>query len=225
MDRISLITLALAKKYTKSTVAALEQVVRYVGVTTTAISDGSTTNPITINGQSYTAVAGDTVFYNGTSYAWDGSAWQEVMNIAEIISAVEALGGKVHDILGDIAPVFDSATTYAVDDVVLYEDDLYIFTSAHTGAWDSGDVSVTTLADIIADVRSEFATALSAKQDALPLSFSGNDITTNGNLAASGQLKGNTVVDGNGNDLALLGELGLSVDSEGYIIQTLEEEN
>ena len=62
--------------------------------------------------------------------------------------------------------------------------------------------------------------ALSAKQDILPLTVSGNDITTNGNLTANGH-----VLDGLGNDLALLGELGLSVDSEGYIIQTLEEEN
>lgn len=155
MDRVSIITLALAKAYTKSSVAALEQVVRYIGVTTTAISDGSTTNPITIKGQSVTAVAGDTVFYNGTSYAWDGNAWQEVMNIAEIITAVEALGGRVHDILGDIAPEFNSASAYAVDDVVLYEDDLYIFTNSHTGAWDSEDVIVTSIAQLVDDIRAE----------------------------------------------------------------------
>lgn len=51
------------------------------------------------------------------------------------------------------------------------------------------------------------------------------EVNDAGDATASGQLKGNTVVDGAGNDLALLGELGLSVDSEGYIIQTLEEEN
>lgn len=170
MDRISIITLALAKAYTNSSVAALEQVVRYIGVTTTAISDGSTTNPITINGQSLTAVAGDTVFYNGTSYAWDGNAWQEVMNIAEIITAVEALGGKVHDILGDIAPEFNAASTYAVDDIVLYEDDLYIFTNAHTGAWDSSDVTVTSIAQLVDDLRTEFETALSGKQNDVGLS-------------------------------------------------------
>ena len=45
-------------------------------------------------------------------------------------------------------------------------------------------------------------------------------IDANGNLTASGH-----VLDTLGNDLALLGELGLSVDSDGYIIQTLEEEN
>lgn len=197
MDRLSIITLAAAKAYANKKVEALEQVVRYIGVTTTEITDGSTTNPITINGQSVTAVAGDTVFYNGTSYAWDGSAWQEVMNIAEIITAVEALGGKVHDILADIAPTFDSATTYAVDDVVLYEDDLYIFTAEHTGAWDSADVDVTSLANIIEDIRTE----LSDKQDALPLTFSGNDITTNGSLFA-----GNDIQDGQGNTLSVLAE-------------------
>lgn len=37
--------------------------IRYLGVTTTALTDGSTTNPIAINGQSVTAESGDIVLY------------------------------------------------------------------------------------------------------------------------------------------------------------------
>lgn len=46
-----------------------------LGTTTTAITDGDTTNPITIGGESVTASAGDVAHYGGEAYAWNGSAW------------------------------------------------------------------------------------------------------------------------------------------------------
>ena len=51
--------------------------VHYRGTTTTAISDGSTTNPITINGEEYTAVFGDIVVYDYTEFVFDGTQWSE----------------------------------------------------------------------------------------------------------------------------------------------------
>ena len=52
-------------------------VVHYKGTTTTALSNGSTTNPITIDGEEYTAVFGDIVVYGYTEFVFDGSAWSE----------------------------------------------------------------------------------------------------------------------------------------------------
>lgn len=60
----------------------------YLGVTTTALSDGSTTNPITIDGESVTAVAGNIVSYNDGSgslytakdFIFNGTKWQEFAN-------------------------------------------------------------------------------------------------------------------------------------------------
>lgn len=49
----------------------------YKGTTTTAIENGSTTNPITIDGESYTAVFGDIVVYGYTEFVFDGTAWSE----------------------------------------------------------------------------------------------------------------------------------------------------
>lgn len=49
----------------------------WAGITTTELSDGSTTNPITIAGESYTAKAGDVVGYGELEFAWNGSKWQE----------------------------------------------------------------------------------------------------------------------------------------------------
>ena len=54
-----------------------ESATAWIGVTTTMLTDGSTTNPITINEQSVTATAGNIAQYNSTEYIWSGSAWQE----------------------------------------------------------------------------------------------------------------------------------------------------
>ena len=58
-------------------VAKLSNATHWLGVTTTSLTDGSTTNPITINGESVTAVSGDIVQdSNGNEYIFNGTAWQ-----------------------------------------------------------------------------------------------------------------------------------------------------
>jgi len=47
------------------------------GTTTTVLADEATTNPITINGESYTAVAQDAVFYDKKEFVFDGTMWHE----------------------------------------------------------------------------------------------------------------------------------------------------
>jgi hypothetical protein len=49
----------------------------WAGFTTTQLSDGATTNPIIIDGDSYTAKAGDVVAYGELEFVWSGSKWQE----------------------------------------------------------------------------------------------------------------------------------------------------
>ena len=50
----------------------------WIDATTTAISDGSTTNPIMVDGESYTAQAGDIVSYGNMEYIFSkGGVWRE----------------------------------------------------------------------------------------------------------------------------------------------------
>ena len=59
----------------------LSKVFDYKGVTTTALSDGSTTKPIIINGERYTQKIGDVVIVNGDTdkeYFWNGTKWEEL---------------------------------------------------------------------------------------------------------------------------------------------------
>ena len=70
--------------------------------TTTALTDGSTTNPITVDGNDVTAVSGDFAIYNTQEFIFDGTQWN-------------LLGDRVG--LGDLA-YKNSATGTAVTNVV-----------------------------------------------------------------------------------------------------------
>lgn len=54
----------------------------YIGKTSTALSDGATTNPITINSENVTAKQGNVVIdsSNKKEYIWNGSNWEEFGN-------------------------------------------------------------------------------------------------------------------------------------------------
>lgn len=66
----------------ETAIAELQNATHWLGITSSAISDGSTLNPIVINGDNVTAVNGDIVQDgNGTEYIFNGNlttaAWQQ----------------------------------------------------------------------------------------------------------------------------------------------------
>lgn len=68
-------------EFVHNAVSGLSGAMHFRGTTTSGVVDGSTTNPITINGNSYTATAGDVVLREITTgnifeYVWTGSAWE-----------------------------------------------------------------------------------------------------------------------------------------------------
>lgn len=52
----------------------------FLGTTTTAITDGSTTNPVAISGSNKTVTAGNVVLYGSKEFVWTGRAWEELGN-------------------------------------------------------------------------------------------------------------------------------------------------
>lgn len=58
----------------REAIAALEGGSFFLGVTTTAITDQSTTNPITVEGESVTAKNGNMVVYGNKEFVWAGES-------------------------------------------------------------------------------------------------------------------------------------------------------
>lgn len=54
----------------------ITSVMRWIGTTTTPLTDGATTNPITIGGESVTAVAGNVTAYGDSEFIFNGTQWQ-----------------------------------------------------------------------------------------------------------------------------------------------------
>lgn len=65
----------------RSDIEALQSIKTYLGITTTALTDGATTTTLTIDGQSVTVAAKDKgcyVIYGETEFVWNGTKWQEL---------------------------------------------------------------------------------------------------------------------------------------------------
>lgn len=61
--------------------------IKLVGETTTPLTDGATTNPITVDGQSYTAQPNDAVLYESKEFLWVGTYWREFGDITGLGTA------------------------------------------------------------------------------------------------------------------------------------------
>lgn len=83
----------------------------FLGETTTEITEGSTTNPITINGSSITAKNGDLVVYGSKEFLFNGTSWIEMGDL----SLLGALAYK-NNASGSFTPAGNiSAPTISVD--------------------------------------------------------------------------------------------------------------
>ena len=62
-----------------------------VGETTTALTDEATTNPITVDGQSYTAQPNDAVVYGNKEFLYTGTRWIEFGDVSEITDVIAGI--------------------------------------------------------------------------------------------------------------------------------------
>ncbi|MBQ9006114.1 MAG: hypothetical protein IJ092_07040 [Atopobiaceae bacterium] len=82
MADISKITLPTGTTYdikdatARSLIDQMSGYTDFLGVTTTALTDGATTNPITVAGESVTAKKGNIATYGSSEFIFNGTAWQ-----------------------------------------------------------------------------------------------------------------------------------------------------
>ena len=98
-------------------ISALSGSTAFLGLTTTALTDGATTNPITVNGSSVTATTGNIVVYESAEFIWDGAKWVEFGDLSSLgdlaykdTASVSFSGGTTDKCLGSDATFTTSVT-------------------------------------------------------------------------------------------------------------------
>lgn len=85
----------------------LSAALKYCGITTTELTDGSTTNPVMINGSSHSPEAGCVVFYEDKEFIFNGLSWEELgyptdlsnyttLNTAQTITGVKTFNEEIN---------------------------------------------------------------------------------------------------------------------------------
>ena len=145
----------------------------------------------------------DVVYVNGSSYVavQDVPANTEILNTtywSSLASRGEtgASGVGADNIVNMIGEEFDDTQAYAVGNYCIYDDVLYRFTSAHTGAWDSSHVVSITAAE-----------ELQGKQNTL--TFDSKPTASSTNPVTSGGIK--TALDGKANNSIIADSFSESV--------------
>ena len=122
-----------------------ESGMHYRGETTTALTDGATTNPIVIGGNNVTVVAGDIATKSGAEFVFDGTTW----HLFGDLSSLGALAYKA-----SASGSFTPAGTCSGANVTLDTDTKYVATSADGG----GSVSAGSASSFSASVANEVLT-------------------------------------------------------------------
>lgn len=122
MPDISKITLPSGNTYdikdavARDAIAALEGGSYFLGVTTTALTDQATTNPITVGGQSVTAKNGNIVVYGNAEFVFNGTKWFEFGDLSTLGTlaykdTVSLSKGSGDNVLGEATTFTNSSSS------------------------------------------------------------------------------------------------------------------
>lgn len=117
MDRISMITALFARALAIKSIGG--DSLSYIGVTTTALSDGATTNPITIDGDTVTATNGNVALYGGDAFVFNGTIWQASSAISQIFTEIGDLSDLDTEAKTDLVSAINEVNEEKQDDVEL----------------------------------------------------------------------------------------------------------
>ena len=123
----------------------------WIGVTTTELTDGSTTNPIVVNSENVTAKLGGMASYNGSEFVWNGSAWQELGKNNFGALAFKSSASGTYTPAGSVAITQGTDTTASIVGVSANgtTPDAYFTVSGETATFNFSAGSMPTLASAV----------------------------------------------------------------------------
>lgn len=121
----------------------LTNAMHFVGTTTTALTDGTTTAAVTISGKSHSPTSGDIVLYSGKEFIWTGSAWELLgdegsyaLKTYQVVAGTNLAGGGALN--GNVTLSHATITTTAPTTGV-YVKSIVTDGYGHVTGWTSGD--------------------------------------------------------------------------------------
>lgn len=90
----------------------IDKAIIWQGVTTTEITDGASTNPVTIDSSPYTAKSGDMVTYDSTEFVFNGTVWQEFGAASTIFTETLAAGDTTITIISSQIAIGSTVDIY-----------------------------------------------------------------------------------------------------------------
>lgn len=151
----------------------LEQAMKFLGTTTTDISDASNIDTIIIGSGTVKVEAGNVVLYNGYEYVWTGSAWEQLGQEGSFVLKSTTINGKA----------LNNNITLTADDVDAYtkaEVDTALSSKSDTGHTHSlsniNEVEVTTSAETV------YQETLTGRADSTETNVSNFNFSTWGKL-------------------------------------------
>lgn len=191
--------------WSRAQIESLSGYTYYMGVTSTAISDGSTTNPVIINGESVTAKTGAICTYQSKELIWNGTAWQEFGDLSALGDLAYAdTASATYTPQGSVSASFTgTASTITVTDAGgTAEPDAYVpsgtisgttFTGASmtsTGSFTpAGSVSLTNSNQTVTVSKASSGTATYTPEGSITgTTFTGASMTSTGEFTPSGSV-------------------------------------
>lgn len=182
-------TLYIKDSEAREAISALEAYSDYVGVTTTALTDGSTVNPIVVGGETITVKKGNIANYGSKEFIFNGTAWQEFGDLSALgaLAYEDTAVGSVTAV-GSNAPSAVSFTAHTTASFISGVDSAAVAPSFTEGAFDEGTLpSFTEGAFTPASLGTGFVTAGTAATYSHS-GFSGGSLgsATTGSFATEG---------------------------------------
>lgn len=154
-------------------IAEIESGTGWLGVTTTPLTDGASTNPILINGVSTTAEAGNLTSYGSKEFIFNGTVWQELgdMSMLGELAYKNSASGTFTPYGTNSAPTFTGTeATISVD-------------TTPAGTVSAPDITVTpttTTVNSITDVGTLPQLTMTVANENLTVGFSQGTLPTKG---------------------------------------------
>ena len=111
-----------------------------------------------LDGSSYVPTQ-DTEIASGKTYYAKTTVTDLKFDILAGFIDMSGINGRIDTLAGSLADVFSTSEAYSIGDVVIYEDQLYKFDSAHVaGVWDSTEVHAITMESLLSAVEPDSLT-------------------------------------------------------------------